>query len=659
MNIERTKTKYDGEKKNTSFFYRVFVRFVNFLYSLIHKSYTGQALVSDDMFYQNSGIKAVISKKRSSKVIDWLRVFFSKSRVAAFFKKLTVSVMSMSVKVYAIFFTVYGIACALIHYALMFLDWGNFDIKKLISSVLIVLLSLPFLTSSKSLSEICSSSVIIGRLVRGVLLIPDENLAIKKRIGSTGHMLVFAALGLIFGGMSFFAPPLTMPVVFLGFLLFLAVMSFPEAGVMLTAVMLPFLQYAEKFRVLLPVTVCVTCVSYYFKVFAGKRVRKTTGKGIILAFFCAFVFVSSCFSKGGIRTALDGLYAIIVIIGGFYVTYNLMKSEQKARTCVRCLMISFGILVFMGIWDIIYGDGVTNVILQSFESVGSLISERIFYIADSATNFGIIACFVCPIIFCEAFSKKSISRLVLSLVCFAAAIATTLVYGTYESVMALAAGILIYIIFRSKKSFMAFAVILTVVAIVLLLVFSFVPSSVLDAVGDVLSKFKPVNSPESEIRAELTAGTWNMIKDGNIGGIGVGEHAFITSFIPYSNAVTENAVSASNLYLQIICWSGFGGLAAFAIFFVLVFKDAVGYMIISTDKKIRRTVLALTCSEVSVLMLGGVVAVWSDIRMFCLFWMVTGLLCGYVRLGREAEEKKLLECSDSRTDADVNVRIQD
>lgn len=659
MNIERTKTSYDEEVKNKSFLYRAFVRFVNFLYSLIHKSYTGQAIVSDDVFYKNSGIKAALNKRRSFKVLNWLRVFFSKSRVAAFFKNLTISVMSMSVKVYAIYFTVYGIACALVHYALMFLDWNNFDIKNLIYSIVIVVLSVPFLTSSKSLSEICSSSAIVGRLIRKFLLIPDENIVTKKRIGTSAYMIIFAALGLITGPITYFVNPVSVPLVFLGFLLFLAVMSFPESGVMMTAVMLPFLQYAEPLRALFPVIIFVTCISYYFKVLAGKRVRKVTGKGVILAFFCAFILVSSCFSAGGIHTLLDGLYIVAIIIGGFYITYNLMSCEQKLYTCVRCLVVSFGVLVVMGIWDIAYGDGVANIIMDSAEFIGSLISEKIIYIADNASNFGIIACFVCPIMFCNALSKKSVSRFIFSFVCFAAAIAATMVYGTYESVLALVMGLLVYIIFHSKKSFITFVTIIIIAAIALMLVMSFVPSRVIDMVAEVASLLKPVNSPDSEIRNELTGGTWNMIMDGNLGGIGAGEYAFKTSFIPYSNAVTERAVSPSNLYLQIICWSGFGGLAVFAVFFALVFKNAVGYMIISTDKKIRRTVLALTCSLLSVLMLGSVMAVWSDIRMFCLFWMMTALLCGYTRLGRETEEKKLLEFSDSETDVDLNVLIQD
>ncbi len=652
----------NDKPRSGSFFAGCLKKLFAFMFSVFTSCGIGQNVISNDGQYRNSAYRRFLgkSKKTTAHVSDKINIFFSKSRVSEFFKRFTLSVMSMSVKVYAIFFTVYGITSALIYYALMFIDLGkDYDTGSLITSALIVVLSIPFLASSRSLTEISSTSLFFGGIVRSFLLVPEESLATKKRIGSTAHMFIFATLGFGAGLMTYFMHPIIAVIAFFALILFLVVMSFPESGVMMIAVVVPFLQYAQRLRILLPILVSVTCLSYLFKVLSGKRVGRDSSSGILIGFFCGFILVASTLSAGGWKTFAEGLYYAVLIAGGFYITYNLMKSEQKLRTCTRCLAISFGILIFMGIWDILYEGGAADVLKSSLNEAGNLISSRIFYIADSSTNFGIIACFMCPIVFCEAFSKKSVSGVTLSLVCFVITLAATLLYGTYESFVAIAVGLLAYMILHDRKSFTAVVLTTIVVLICFMLIWSFVPSFITDRTVDIAGNFVPVTSVESYIRDELTLDTWKMIKDGNLAGIGAGESAFVSAFKPYSSVVTENARSAPNLYLQIICIAGFGGLAVFILFFLTVFKNAVGYMLISTDKKIRKRVLAITCSLGSALLLGTVINIWSDVRMMYLYWMMTGLLCGYVKLGREREEEKRMSYTYEADRVDISVRFQD
>ena len=650
----------DSERKNSGVFVGFFEWIWSWMMSLFGISRIGKTVAAGGHFYESSTCQNYTKDHklgRSSRLYLAINTFFSKSRVVLFFKRLTTAILSMSVNVYAVFFTAYGTASLFVYYALMFIrQSGEYTIEELAVPAIIIVLSIPFLTTSKSLTEVASGSLIVGKILRSFLMIPEESLVIKKRIGSSLYMIIFGVLGLGGGALTYFVPPMTAPIIFLGLILFLVIMSFPEAGVMILAVTVPFLQYAENLRFLLPVLVCTTCASYLIKSASGKRVGVHTVGGVLLGFFCIFMLIASAFTSGGWRTFLDGIYAVVIVLGGFYITYNLLRNEKKLNTCLKAIMISFGILVCMGIGDMVY-DSVAQILMRSWDGIGSMISEKIFYIADSAANFGIIACFMCPIILCRACSRKSISGIVISLICLAVSFAMSLVYGTYESILAICIGLLIYTVFHSKKSFAVFAMVLIIVCIVVSLALSFVPERYIDKAEVLLQDFKPVSHPEASIRQEVNRDTWEMLTDGYLSGIGVGDRAFEKAFYPYATETTEGVSGGANLYMQIICWSGIGGLVVFILFFMWVFKNAAGYMLIATDKKNRRRVLALTSGIASALLLGIVTNLWSDMRMFYLFWMMTALLCGYIRLGRVRGERKLIGAVSEPDRVDFNVKF--
>lgn len=585
-----------------------------------------------------------------------INAFFSKSRIVIFFKKLTSRMLSTSLNVYGILLITYGIVAAFLKYAVVFKK-GLIDIVLELSiPAAIILLSLPLLASSRSVTEVVSESRILGKIARSFLMIPEESLGAKSSVGAMGTKAIVAVIGGVFGGLVYWLPTLTLPIAFFVFVVFLLIMSRPEAGVMLIGVTVPFLQYVQRLQILLPVLICTTCASYFFKAWSGKRVGVRSTEGVILGFFCVFMLLASCFSAGGWFTFFTGVYAVILVVGGFYITYNLMRNEKKLNTCLKALMVSFIILVLMGAWDIVLS-GFEDKISHSWQGLSSMVSEKIFYIADSASNFGIIACLICPILFCDACSKKSISRIALSSAWFAAAIAMSFIYGTFESLLAICVGLLIYFIFHSKKSFATFVIILMIAVIAISLALSLIPDRLIIRAVEVIERFKPVNHPQAEIRDEVNINTWRMLLDGNLSGIGVGEYAFKSAFAPYMTETTAGTVSSANLYTQIICWSGVGGLVAFCLFFAWVFKNAIGYTLVCTDRKLRRIIVALTCGLGATLMMGTVMSLWDDMRIFYLFWMMTALLCGYVRLGRVRDERKVIGWTSEPDRIDVNVKF--
>lgn len=653
--------EYGGKRrKRRSFVGGIYNKILNMLLSVILSSHVGQFITSDGREYKKSAVYGISERGRSKfshRIAEAAALFFSRSRVVSFFKGMTEAIMSMSVNVFGMFFTSYGIAAALVHYAMIFLNGGaDNGVSKLVCAVLIVIASVPFLTTSKSFTEIISRSVFAGRAVRSFLMIPDESLVPKRRIGSSAHMIIASLLGLLLGAVTYYVHPLAAPIMFLALLLFLVIMSSPESGVTIISVMLPFMLYVERLKPLLCVLVCVTCVSYFFKACGGKRVRQRSVEGLILFFFCMLMLIPSCFSSGGVESFIEALYMIILLFGAFYITYNLMRTEKKLRVCMRCITVSFMVLVAMGIWDVVYNGGFGSVIETSLGELGVTVSSGGLYIYRGATGLGIIACFVCPILFCNSFAKKSISGIAVSLLGFAASVAIAVVYCSYEALAAIAIGLLIYTVFHSRRSFSALLTAAVTVCICVTLIMTFVPSAYIDKADGIIDDLKPQNTSSDVLDDGVDSSVWDMISDGRLGGIGVGENAFKREFSDYAPNSANDVSAPESLYLQIICWSGIGGFAVFIIFIAYVVKNTLGYMLTSTEKRIRRTVLALSCGCLSVLILGMITNIWSDEIMFYLFWLMMGLLCGFVRVGRSREEEKQLmyESETDRTDISMS-----
>jgi len=109
--------------------------------------------------------------------------------------------------------------------------------------------------------------------------------------------------------------------------------------------------------------------------------------------------------------------------------------------------------------------------------------------------------------------------------------------------------------------------------------------------------------------------------------------------------------------LQVLCWSGVGGIVAFVIFCFILLRNGLGYVAGIRSHDNKREALALTVGMFVALVFGAVSCLWDDARMLYLFWAAAGLLAGYVRVGREEELRNKKEFSDNQTNVDAEVRF--
>lgn len=652
------------KKKNGSLFLRGVNALTEYVYSIFKHGRVGVALSPDSYSYQNSYTGHVINKvtkKCRGATAHAATAVFENNIITKMFGALNSLLAALSFNVYGIFFAIYGMTSVFMYY-ISHVTRGYYihNFYAVIMSVALIICSIPMLTSSKSISQMTSESRIMRKFALSFLGFPEENLKYKDTVGGMAYMFISSGAAVVLGAATYFWNPSYLLLVFGIIVVLCLIFTNPEVGVVLTVTIAPFLQYTEYSDLILTLMIGVTAVSFASKLIRRRRIVIFSAEEIILIIFCCFIVVASVFSKGGAQTFFDSLKIALVIFGGFFLTYNLTKGERRLEVCTRLLTVSFAALCASGLWYLFYNRILDSVVYSMNEEIRPIFenNERIFYLQDTATVFSVLLVLVFPLLYLYISRSKSITQFVLLSAVMIMCACAGFAYGTYEAVVAIAIELCIFFIMWSHRSLTALIFAAVPICTILLLYHYAELYLGWSPLVEIIENALPANDPSSSLRVEIGSSIKEMIKDGNHTGIGAGVHAYETVFPQYANASAVGSKIQGNLYWQIICWSGIGGLISFAAFFFILLKNSLGYLMVSRQKRLRGAVLALFCSMSVTLVFGAMSCLWNDIRMLYLFWVCAGLLAGYIREGREIRLRAEIERMDTLDSKDVRVNLR-
>ena len=656
MAVQKNKTK----KRARPTAWGIVDAFTAFLYSLFVNGRIGNLFSSNKGLYQGSLCESLLEKSAKEKKFEnYAGSIVEKSVALSALTALRAFLASLAMNVYAIFFVVYGLTSVFIYYLTIALNGKNdHGTSTLVTAVIIIVCAIPALVSTRPVAELISESRIMSWISRSLLGIPEEKLRARRHIAGTEYMFMASIIAILFGIFTYFLHSSYMPAVFGIVVAVCLISSNPETGVVMTLAA-PFLQFSDAAELILVIMITVTAVSYIGKIAKRQRTVSLSGEAILTFIFCGFVLVASIFSHGGAVTFREGLVSIAVILGGFFLTYNLVRGEKRLKTCIRILTVSFIALGFAGLWNMFYNGIADGVMYSIREDVSPIFENNIIYIADSAEVFGVLAVLISPLVFSYAAKCKNAKSLAVVIIMIAVTLAATYVYGSYEALIAIVIELLLFWLIYSHKSLNVIILAAIPVGIVAVL-FPFISSRLgIESVGAILEGLLPLGAAESDAHIGAVKSTLDMLSDGNLMGIGAGNHAFDSVYPAYSTVVSDGVSSPGSFYLQVVCWSGVGGALTFVILTSVLLKNSIGVMIISREKDMRTEAVALFCGVFTSLIFGSVSCLWSDVRMLYLFWTMVGLLSAYVREGRGCEERKLTEFENSSDAGDVEMRFYD
>ena len=648
--------KINENNKKSSLFIKSVNAFVEFIYSLFANSSILKVFSNKTDLYERSFLGRTLKKKHRSlnkNPSGGALAVIENSADFKFFGAVNHFLTSLSLNVYGVFFTVYGICSILMHYISIAVKSNYSDIHyALPTSIIITVCALPMLSTSNSVTLVINESRFVKRFVLSFLGLPAEKLRENDRISGTEIVFLSGLLAVLFGVFTYFLHPAYLLIIFGLLIILCLVFTNPESGVVLTVAMAPFLQYTSYAKHILVSMILLVMFSYVLKLIRRRRSAYVGALSIIFMIFCAFVLLPSLFTKGGGSAIVDAATSTIIIFGGFYLTYNLIRRRKILDVCVSTLTVSFVLICLSGLLNLLYNAIGSGVAYSIKESVQPIFEHNVIYISDTSAVFSVFAVMLFPLVLSLLAGKKNFKSEIFSLIVVALCVIATFIYGNYEAVVVIAIEFCAFWLLYSHKTVSA-VIFASIPIAILLLLYPFAELYLgFEDIGTVIKNILPISEASSSVHTELSRNVIEMLKDTCYFGIGVGEEAFVEAFKDYSNMISEGALSPTSFYLQLLCWTGIGGAVTFIGLIVIIVWNSFCYLASSKNKDIKLKILPLLCTVIFSLIFGFVNPIWNDCRMMYLFWVCLGLLAGYVKEGREAEklEQTEFKCSDDSTD---------
>jgi len=557
--MDREKRIRPKRNRSGSFLWQMLDRFTAFLYSLFIFGRVGESMSDENTYCRRSFLAQSFSNRNKAKInIASLNLSrsLSKNVIVRMLSGFGKVLAYLRLNVYGTFFTFYGLTSAIAHYIIVLMDGQSIIASKnlnvIISSAIIAVCSLPLLFSTQSATGAIAKSRIMRKVVLDFFDIPEEKLKNTKQYGGKQYVL-FAVISAIASGiLAHFLGQWYAPVALLCVIGIYLIFSNPEAGVILTIVAVPFLQYAGMTKTGLVIMILITSASYLLKLIQRRRSMDFSPELTMVFLFCSFIFAGSIFTLGGVTVLNDAISYVIMTAGGFFLTYNLISSKKGIKICVKTLMSLLIICSIIGIWDGFYNGIEHRMSDPVSEHLSNLSHVDVMTVLDGGEAFGILAVMVFPIIFAYATSKKSVKGVVTMVIASMITLVACWMCARYEIVAALIIECFVFWLIYSHKSLN----VLIMAAIPIMIAVMLYPFAISNFgwpdLSSILGEYMPIRLHSSSVNTEAAKTIFDIIFDGNLSGIGAGAHALEAVLPRYSTTLSCADVFSASVWLQIL-----------------------------------------------------------------------------------------------------------
>lgn len=660
--MDRGKRMKKSRNRRGSFLWQTLDHFTAVIYSLFIFGRFGESLSSHDTYCRRSYLSSLLSGKNASRAASFshsLSVAVSETFLFKAFSAIRKFVSQLKLYVYGTLFTFYGFTAALVYYISMLIEgqnvWRFENFGSVLSALTVMVCALPFLFSSQSATAAISKSRMMRKIVLDVLDIPEEKLKCTASYGGKEHILLAALLGVASGALTYFLGAWYLPVAFLCIVGIFVIFTNPESGIILTVTAIPFLHYGGVLRYGLVAMILITTVSYVCKLIQRRRAFNLSPELTMALLFCSFILAASIFTAGGATVFLDALVYVIIIIGGFFLTHNLITSQKGITICTRILAIMLLIYSLIGIGDAFY-NGISHRLTDNMSQQISYMSKiDVTTLFGGGWVFGMLAVLAFPLIFVYATKRKSAKGFAIVIIATVITLIACWMCSKYEVVVTLLIEIVVFWMLYSHKSL----TVAILVAVPLTVVFLLYPYAISywnwPDISGILIEYIPASYQSSAINGESVKAVLTMIFDGNLIGIGAGEQAIRVMLPGYSSTVSHTEVYSSSVWLQILCWSGIFGTVSFLVFIGFLVKRSFRCFARSNNKNYQGIGIALFSSIMVSLTLGLVTNIWLNEGMMYIFWLNVGLLISHIRDAETEREKRIAGFGKAFDEADAEV----
>ena len=599
----------------------IYDAFVNGFFGRIFTSYTSLRKKLSNGFFGTY----IFSNGKIKRFFRRIRAFLARSIESCVTISLTTKIIdklcSFPLQYYGNYGLFFGIYTVVIYYVKHFIPWLEpAPSSHLWTGIIVAISSIPLIFSRLNLSTTVKNSVFGRGIFKHAFGFSDETFDNKKST-SRGKGNLMLLLGLIFGIATLFIHPLYIIIAIFTIVMITLIAITPEIGVLLTIAVLPFLSFTETPTIWLCLMILITAFFYIIKLIRGKRLFKLEALDFTVLLFCIIILLSSLFSAGG-RASVYSATVSAVLLLGYFLLVNLMRTEKWIKRCIIALVASASVVSIIGIFEFIFGKKNNDWLDQSFFG---MIKTRVVSLFENPNMLAVFLVSIFPFLIALLIDSKAKNAKFLSKILIILFLACIVFTWSRAAWLAIILGTLIFAILYTKKSFRFFGIALLSVPIIPIIL----PTSIIE-------RFLSIsNLTDSSIayRIYTWKGTLAAIKDYFFCGIGYGDSAFQAIYPSYAYSGIEAAPHSHSLLLQLILCIGIIGFVIFAIALFLSFQKNLEYVKNQKNNSSTIYVIASIASVISALIIGIFDYIWYNPRMFYLFWISLAIGAAVVRVG--------------------------
>ncbi len=546
----------------------------------------------------------------------WVRSFADNSPVAAYARGYISGFYSLDVRFFAIMILFGGVSGFIAN-----ILKGSFCFSYILLAAAGFLLSFMRIR----LADYLDDSVVI-KFIKQSFGFENVSFRIYRKSASPCIYGSAAIVGILAGLCSFISPLLSVaaPVGVMGLL---TVMAYPISGIFIAVFLAPILP------TLAVVGICLltTFSALSRKAYTGEYGIKMGRCGLCLMLFLIISALSTLFSHSVIGSiGVLGMY--IIFIGFYYIIRDTVRKGTTLEAIFKIFAISAAVVSVYGILQYVFGWEVQNAWIDE-----EMFEEATMRVYSTLANPNVLGEYLILALPITALVIVSYAKTVWQKLVYAALFAATLLC----LVLTQSRGCWIGFFISAFVFITYFKSQLWKVLPFLLLLLPFVlPETIINRLLSVGN----LTDSSTSYRVFIWLGTFNMLRDFWLGGIGLGEAAF-RSVYPYYSYKGIVAPHSHNLYLQIIVESGIVNLIVFISAMLIFFKDMINVQ--ARGRKWGLPAAALLSAVAGFLVQSMFDYTFYNYRVMGIFFMVLALGGALVTISYKEPEEQLEERTDT------------
>ena len=400
---------------------------------------------------------------------------------------------------------------------------------------------------------------------------------------------------------------------------------------MISLFLLPFLSLTAYPSLALAGIVFITFIGYFFKLLRGKRLFKFELIDATILLFAVILLFSGIFSAGGVGSLTAAIMSVILMLGYFLVV-NLMRTAKWIKRCVSSLVLSSIIVAVIGVFEYLFGELNLSWLDRNYFPN---IKGRVVSLFENSNVLGTYLIMVFPLaLFLFVRQTKSGYKKFLFLGCVAL-LACNILTWSRGAWLAMLISCSVFFLIYSKKTFRF----LVVFGLAIPLLPTILPDNVVTrflSIGDLADT-------STMYRVYTWKGTLSAIKEHLFEGVGYGTEAYQSVYPSYAYTGMEGAEHSHSLFLQVLFAMGICGLIVLIAVLLFSFQQSSEFIRYEKNEESRLMVAAALSSLIAAIVMGLVDYIWYNYRVFFLFWIILALACSYIRVQKEEERRKRTE----------------